>query len=284
MNDLNILVRKVEKISSLPTVFVKISELINDPTSTSSDIAHVIEVDQALTSRLLQLANSAFYGMPGKVNTISRAVTIIGFKQLQELVLAISVRDQFAQIGENSPLNMTSFWQHSIGCGVAARVLATFQGTPNPDSFFVAGFLHDLGRLVLLEHYPQKYLEVIEKAKDTDCFLHEVELEVFGFTHADVGGALIKNWQLPDFLFEAVNYHHSPEVLSKVNEYVAFIHIANIITHACQLGFSGNEFVPPLSQQIWEESKLKVSALEPVVNKVIEQYSEMVSFLVAGVK
>ncbi len=280
MDDLHTLLLKVKRISSLPTIFLRVNELINDPRSSAADLGRVIEKDQALTSRLLRLANSAFYGFPGKIETVSRAVSIIGFKQLQELVLAISVRSIFSGFASSSPINMRSFWQHSIACGIASRNFAILKGIKAPESFFVAGFLHDFGRLILLEHYPQKYAEVYDTATRKQVFIHEVEKELFGFTHADVGGELIRTWRLPAGLAEAIAYHHHPQKAHEYAELTAIVHIANVTVHACQFGFSGDQFVPVLSEEAWRLTGLKASVLEPAVNKTQEQLDELFEFLI----
>ncbi|MFQ5706183.1 MAG: HDOD domain-containing protein [bacterium] len=279
MDDIETLVRSVKKISSLPTIYVKVNELINDPTSCAADLGRVIEKDQALTAKLLRLANSAFYGFPGRIETVTRAVTIIGFKQLKDLVLALSVRSVFNEFGKNSPINMKSFWEHSIACGIASRVLAVYKGEQRPESFFVAGFLHDFGRLVLLENFPEKYVEVYEMARESNRLAFEIEREVFGFTHAEVGGELIRTWNLPASLSEAIRYHHDPSKSRDDSDLTAVVHIANIVVHACEIGFSGDFLVPPLSRVAWDLTGLKSSILATAVAKVYEQFDDSIAFL-----
>ncbi|MFQ5652280.1 MAG: HDOD domain-containing protein [bacterium] len=282
MEDLSALVLKVKRISSLPTIFLKVNELIDDPMSCASDLGKVIEKDQALTSRLLRLANSAFYGFPGRIETVARAVSLIGFKQLKELVLAMSVRSIFSGFDKSSPINMQSFWQHSIACAIASRNLAILNGVKMPESYFVAGFLHDFGRLILLEQFPQQFAEVVEVAANKVRLVYEVEQEVFGFTHSDVGAELIRSWQLPAGLTEAVACHHTPAQSKDSSHLTAIVHVANVVVHACQLGFSGDRLVPPLDEQAWQLSGLKISMLEPAVNKTNEQLEELSEFLVPG--
>lgn len=279
MNDVATLVRSVKNISSLPTIYVKVNELINDPTSCAADLGRVVEKDQALTSKLLRLANSAFYSFPGRIETITRAITIIGFKQLKDLVLAISVREAFNEFGKDSPVNMKNFWQHSIGCGIASRVLAVYRGELIAESFFIAGLLHDFGRLILLEIYPKKFKEVHETAKKENLSVEEVEQTIFGFTHADVGAELVKAWNLSEALSEAIAYHHVPSLSTNYPELTATVHLANIITHVLQLGFSGDLFVPPLDRDAWKITGLKSSMLEPAINKICEQYEDSIEFL-----
>lgn len=281
MDDLAILVQQIKHVSSLPTVFIKVNELINDPRSSASDLGQVIEKDQSLTSRLLRLANSAFYGFPGRIDSVSRAITIIGFKQLRDLVLATSVRSLFSGFGKDSVIDMHTFWEHSIASAITCRILAVYKGDRAPESHFVAGFLHDFGRLILLEHYPQKCQEVYRIAKDERRLVYEVETEMFGFSHAEVGAELIKSWRLPDSLVEAIACHHHPEKASAASELADLVHLANVFTHACWFGFSGDHFVPPLSKAAWQRSGLKVSMLEPALHKIREQVDDLMD-LVGG--
>jgi len=282
MNDIKTIVQSVEGLSSLPAIYLKVNETINDPTSSAADLGSIVEKDHGLTSRLLRLANSAFYAFPGRIDTITRAITIIGFKQLQDLVLAISVKQSFREFGKDSPINMQSFWEHSIACGIASRILATYKGDRNAESYFVAGFLHDIGRLVLLECYPKQYLEVYEITSKEWRLTVDVEKEVFGFTHADLGGELIRSWNLPDSLAEAACYHHDP---LQANGYAAFtsvIHFANTLVNAWQIGFSGEHLVPPLNPDAWLLTGLKVSVLESVIKETLSQYQESNAFLISG--
>ncbi len=284
MDDVTTLVRSVKKISSLPTIFIKVNELIDDPTSCAADLGRIIEKDQALTSKLLRLANSAFYGFPSQIETVTRAITIIGFKQLKDLVLAASVRSAFNQFGKDSPINMKNFWEHSIACGIASRVLAVYKGEKSPESYFVAGFLHDFGRLVILEHFSKKYMEVYNIAKSENRLANEIEKEIFGFTHADIGAELIKAWNLPKSLGEAIAHHHDPSNSQNYQDLTAIVHIANIIVHACKFGFSGNFLVPPLNPEAWELTGLKSSVLGPVIAKIYQQYEDSIAFFIVDKK
>ena len=146
--DVSELLRGNDNIPSLPTIFYQINEAVGDPRSSMRDIAQIISADQSLSARLLRLVNSAFFGFPSKIDTISHAVTIIGTKQLRDLALATTVIQMFKGI-PNDLIQVKSFWQHSIGCGIGSRLLASFQKMANVEHFFVSGLLHDIGRLIL---------------------------------------------------------------------------------------------------------------------------------------
>jgi HD-like signal output (HDOD) protein len=268
------LVAGVEDVSGLPATFVKVSKMLEDPECRSKDLAAVIEKDPALTVKLLRLANSAFYGFSGKVDTVARAISIIGFKELKSVVLTISVRSVFEGFGKDSPLNMTRFWEHSMACGIGCRVLAGLKGEQNTEGYFIAGFLHDLGRLILLESLPQQYLRVHEMAQTDVRLVHEIEEAVFGFNHAEVGGELVRTWDLPAPLFEAVTHHHDPSKCESFVDLTSIVHISDIVIHAFRLGASGNPLVPPLNRGAWLLSGLTIDMLEPATDEIGKQFED----------
>jgi len=276
------MIQGVSKISTLPSVFAKVNELLNDPTSSAHDLGKVISGDQGLTARLLKLVNSTFYGFPGKIDTVSHAVTIIGFRQLRERVLGASVQKMVKGLGDNISFKMEEFWKHSLACGVASRVLAIYRREENPESYFVAGLLHDIGRLVFLETYSEKYREVFTIVEDKKALILDAEMDVFGFTHAEVAKELISFWRLPDSLQGAVGRHHNPKEGPGSSRYADMVHISNILVHACMIGSSGERFVPPVSPGAWERIGLKKGILEPAFEKVYEQFEDTFSFFVGS--
>ena len=274
------MIEGISSISILPTIFAKVNELLDDPTSSAHDLGRVISGDQGLTVRLLKLVNSIFYGFPGKIDTVSHAVTLIGFRQLRELVLGASVQNMFKGFGDNISFSMEEFWKHSLACGVASRVMAIYRREENPESYFVAGLLHDIGRLVLLEMYSEEYRKVFTIIEDKNALIFEAETDVFGFTHAEVAKELISFWSLPDSLQGAVGHHHSPQAGPGSSSYADMVHISNILVHACRIGSSGERFVPSLSPGAWERIGLKKSILEPAFEKIYEQFEDAFSFFV----
>lgn len=277
------MVQRIGKVSTFPTIYAKIEELFKDPSTSAYEVGRVISGDQGLTVRLLKLVNSPFYGFPSKIDSVSRAITIIGFKQLRELVFATSIFSMFKDFGNNVLFEMENFWQHGLGCGLTSRVLAIYRREENPESYFAAGLLHDIGRLVLLESYPDQYREVFTIVKDENAMVLEAEKDVFGFTHAAVGKELISAWNLPDSLKAAVGHHHDPQGRRGSSHYADIVHISDILMHACRIGFSGEKFIPPLSPEAWERVGLKKSILEPTFKKIFEQFEDAHSFFVGAV-
>ena len=273
-------IKGLKRISSLPTVSARVNDLLNDPQSCAYDFGKIISKDQALTARLLKLVNSAFYGFPRKIETVSRAVTIIGFNGLRGLILATSVLSMFKDLGDNVSFTMEDFWKHNLACGIASRVLATYKREKDPETYFVAGLLHDIGRLVLLESCPEKYSEVLIIVREENVLMCEAEMDVFGFTHEAVGKELISSWKLPAFVEDAVGFHHNPKGGQNSSSYVDVVHLANILANAASIGSSGEKFVPPLNPDAWERIGLKKSILNLVFEKIYEQIEDAVSLLI----
>lgn len=272
------LVRSVDSVSSLPTIFTRINDAVNNPKSSNKDIANIIEEDAGLTARLLRITNSAFFSFPGKIDTISRAVTVIGTQQLRDLALATSVLAMFKDIPPEL-VDMEGFWKHSIATGIAARILATYRKEANVERFFVTGLLHDLGRLIFFMKLPKDMAAVIQKARGDQQLLYKIEKETFGFHHGDVGGALLSGWQLPDSICEAVLFHHSPRRAKRFPLDASIIHIADILVNATQYGSSGEIFVPPLQTEAWEQLGQEPAILPPTLQQLDRQFKDTVGII-----
>ena len=280
-NDPKSLVEGAVKLSSLPLIFYQINEAVNDPESSFTEIAHIISGDAGLVARLLKIVNSAFYGFPNRIETIIHAVSIIGSTQLRDLALATTVINQFRGIPKHL-IDMESFWRHNIACGLAARVIAIYRRESGPDRYYVAGLLHDVGRLVILSHIPDKAMEAIKLAESKKILLSEAEQEVMGFDHAQVGEMLLLAWKLPDRLIEAVGCHHEIKKAKKYSLKASIIHVADIIANAMELGSSGEQYVPPMQERAWERLELPTSILSSIVNQIDRQYSESVEMFIGG--
>ena len=232
------LVARCDGITSLPAIYQRLDEAINDPYSDLSRIAAILSEDSSLSARLLRLANSAMYSFPSRVETVSRAVTIIGTKQLRDLVLATCVIEQFRDIPQQL-VDMESFWRHSIATGIAARVIATYRREANVERYYVLGLLHDIGRLVMYLQIPQQASQALELSASSQIPLYQAERQLLDFDHAAVGSILLKKWKLPGSLQEGVGYHHKPQLSSRYPEDAATVHIADIVANAFKLGSSG---------------------------------------------
>jgi HD-like signal output (HDOD) protein len=269
------LVQGTVTLCSPPQIFARVSEVIHNPRSSVADIARIISEDQGLTTRILKLANSPLYAFPARIATASHAVTVLGTQQISDLVLASSLIRLFKGISKEL-IDMDSFWCHSISCGLVARTIATYRREPNVERFFAAGIIHDIGRLIMYTKMPEESRELLEKGQRATRPLYEEERGRFGFDHAAVGGALLKAWKLPRSLEEMVSFHHTPSQAKQFPVDVAVVHVADVVTHAMQLGSSGEQCVPPLAPLAWDRLEVSATILTGLISRVDEQYAETV--------
>ena len=269
------------RTSSLPEIFIMINEVVNDPTSSFSDIAQVVNLDTALSARLLKIVNSSFYSFPSNIETVTHAITVIGTEQLHNLALATTIISNFKGIPDKM-LNMNLFWRHSMGVAIIARNLAIHCRETNPERFYLAGILHDIGRLIILENLPDEASEIITRQNKTGGIVWEIERDVLGFDHGEVGAALSRNWGLPLSLEEIIGNHHSPGRSKRYPLETTIIHLADIIAKAMELGSSGDIHVPPLDEKSWEQLKLPTGVFSAIWNQTENQFNETVDIILSG--
>ena len=264
-----------ETIFSLPKNYFQLQEALNDPDKTFQDIGDIISCDPALTARLLKIVNSPFFGFPSGIETISHAISIIGMNQLTDLALATLVIYQFQGI-PNSLFNMQKFWRHSMACGVAARSIAEFRGEKNVERFYLAGILHDIGQLVILKKEPALARDAFFRSKEQQENIYQSERELMGFDHADVGGELLKAWELPPRLVEAVAFHHQPQAAKRYPFEAAVIHTSDYIVHVLKVGSDAEFSEPQLYSKSWDIIGLDADDFEFMKDKVKRQYEDLV--------
>lgn len=267
------------ELSSLPFIYIKINNAINDRRSSIKDISDIIGGDPSLTTRLLRLVNSAFYGFPSKIDTVSRALLAVGTNQIRDLALATSVLRLFKGLPEGL-VNMDSLWRHSVACSLAAKILATARRSEaNVERFFTAGIIHDIGRLVIYKMMPDIAREMILRCRVNNEPLCLVEKEVIGFDHADLGRALAQLWNLPVSLEEMIACHHSPAEARLYPVEACVVHIADYIAHAMQLGDSGEQYIPPLDKKVWKLVGIPESALSCISDPLRAEFEDVVRAL-----
>lgn len=263
-------------IGSPPPVYHKLHQAIQNPDTSFSDFSNIFSADPSLATRLLRIANSAFYGLDSKVETIVHALGIIGVDQLTELALATVMVNQFKGIDKDL-VNMQSFWMHSIGCGLAARTIARNMGERHVEPYYTASMLHDIGSLIIYKEIPYKAREVLTRCKSEGLSLSAVEQEVLGFTHAEVGAIVFTQWGLPGSLVEAVRYHHRPSEAKDHPLFPAIVHMADIIAYEMGLGTGGEPAIPVLDPAAVQRTGLTRAFLTDIQEYVRDQVDEAVS-------
>ncbi len=269
--ELSRLVKGVSDIASLPAIYIRLNKVINHPYSSINDIGNVVSQDPGLTARLLRLVNSAFYGFHDKIETVSHAISLIGTRQLQDIALATSVIELFRDVPAEF-VNMDSFWKHSLYCGLTARSLAAKKRESNVERFFVGGLLHDIGRVIIYNHYAEIARKIFERYQNENHPLVNIEEFELGFSHASVGWAISQKWGLPTSLQEAILFHHQPSQARKFPLLTAIIHLADIITNARQIGSSGESAIPRFDTEIWDILQLPSNFLEELIDDTDRQF------------
>jgi len=268
-----VLLDDVEGLVSPPDVCMRVFELIHSPMTGTREIAAVVGIDPNLTARLLRMANSAFYGFSRKIDTISRAVTVIGTTELYQLVLSVSAVQTFSNI-PNDLVKMDTFWRHSVYTGLLARALAVRAHVLHPERLFVAGLMHDIGSLVLYHQRPDAMRDILLVAEGDEELLYQAELERFQFTHASIGGELMERWRLPPEMVQAVKWHHQPQRAEKASMEANILHIAgHLVNESGQGNFMGvPRSAPELPQALLEVIGLNENELFFAFEEAAEQF------------
>lgn len=269
------LVSDSTRLSSFPDIYFQISQVLASPKSSAHHIADVVSKDTSLAAKLLKLVNSSFYGFPARIDSIPRAVAIIGVNELSTLAIGISVISAFRDVTEDV-FSMQSFWKHSIACGVFARIYASLEVGLSEERHFVAGILHDIGRLVMIQAMPRHMIASIRLSVRRRLPIHIAEQQVIGYDHATVGGVLLHEWGFPSMLEQIVLFHHRPEESKNVTE-SAILTLADITTIGLRMGRSGSFFVPEVAPDAWDAVHFPPSAIAPAIMQAERQISEILA-------
>lgn len=268
------------KLPEVPSLVFELNEIIADPMSSADAIAQVVSKSPSLTATLLRIVNSAFYGFRSKIDSISRAVTLVGSKEVSNLALGITIMETFRGIPKEI-MDVASFLEHNLACGVVARILAAHGNIAHTEQLFVAGMLHDIGRLVLCKYFPEVFKYTLVEAAQSRRPLLKSEQTVLGSSHALLGKKLLNKWKLPYALENNVYYHHQPSA-SPSPESAATIQMADLIVHGLGIGTSGEQIVPGFDTKAWERLNLPASALRSLVNQAEHQIETIRDLLRRG--
>jgi putative nucleotidyltransferase with HDIG domain len=255
---------------------VRINRLLESPDSSIADIANVVNLDPAFTVRLLRVANSSFYGLSSSVDTVSKAVSVIGTSQIRNLALSMDVASSFAGL-PNTLVSMENFWRHSLYCGLAARKLARLARGCDAEAVFTAGLLHDIGELVIFNRLPEQAKAALLLVLDSADVLamHQAEQQTLGFDHAQVGGELARQWKLPPMLEECIACHHDIQAARCYPREAAIVHIANIFALMAEVQTLEPADVSPIDAAAWKITGLsQAEAIDAVVQETQQEISE----------
>ncbi len=244
-------ITKIKELPTLPDVVFKVNEVVNDPSTSAQDLENVISRDQAIAAKVLKLVNSAFYGLPGRVDTLSRAIPLLGFSTVRNLVMSVSIFDLSAITG----FDMKGFWRHSFATSTIAQAIARADGLPDAETQSLAGLLHDIGKVLLFQHYSEHVQAVVELMDLKNMSFVAAEKSLLTVTHTEIGAAIADKWSFPPNIKAAIEFHHNPDSAGELSDFVSVTAAANVLAlrhedeFVLEKGFeSASEFVEPFYQ------------------------------------
>ncbi len=227
------IIKDIRQLVSLPEAVARANELLDSPTASATEIGEVISHDPALCAQLLKLVNSAFYNFPSKIETISRAITLVGLNELRSLIFAATTTVTFQKLSPKS-IDMDAFWQRSVFCGLISKKLSAALGAINAETMFLTGLMHDIGRLILYARLAKQAQQIVAEAEASKRSLTEVEMEVLGFSTAQLGSTLLESWKLPQKIWEPVRFQATPKQAKGFQQEANLLKLALQITNCVE--------------------------------------------------
>ncbi len=235
----------IDRMPSLSTTVTKVLQVCNTPNTSANDLNKVILLDPVLTGQVLKLINSAYYSLPNQITSLARAIIMLGLNTVKNLALSTAVIGTLGKKDSFKSLSMDSYWAHSICVGVTSKALATLLGVTaqEREEYFVAGMLHDLGKIPMNNCFAEQYMQALQLADLEQGSLIKAEGVMLGFDHGVAGQMIGEKWQLNDTIVDALYHHHAPEMASPENQkLVAVVALANIFANIFEIGSAGDLF------------------------------------------
>jgi len=263
--------RYIQKMPSLPTSVAKVMELSNDPNVSPADLNHVISLDPVLMGKVMKLINSAYYGLNQKVTSLVRAIIMLGINTVKNLALSTAILGTLGKDSHFQALNMSGFWRHSLCVGVTSKIIAEKIGVApkERESYFVAGLLHDLGKIPMNNTLTDSYMEAVGMSDRENLPLYRSEYRSIGFTHADAGKLIAKVWRLGDEIHDALSYHHNYQNYEGENQSIVYaVSLANYFANSMEIGFSGDRYPELISEEVFTHLGITMEWLEDLEDEV----------------
>ncbi len=277
------IIKESIELISLPDVYIRLRDVISSQNSSMSDVAQIIAHDPAITARLLKLVNSPFFGLAAKVDTMTRAINLLGTQQVHDLVLATVVVDSFSGF-VNDAFNIYDFWYNSVYCAVTARFIAYQCGNIDTERPFIAGLLHNIGHLLSYQVMPDESRASVELAAQKNIPLYLAEREILGFDYGEIGSKLMREWHLPESLQQITEFHIEPVKASDFRLETAIIHVSSVLSQLVVTETPVSPDTLNVSPVCWELTGLAVDDMEGIKKEVDQQASMVMSMLFTHTK
>ena len=259
---------------SMPKIYLDIRQLIKQPTASINDYVELIREDSILSSRILRIANSDFFGFSRKVETLTQALNLIGIIQLHDLLLSSLCMRTFSSI-PTEVLNLKAFWHYSTQCGIASRIIAQYSFAPISNHYFTLGLMHEIGHAAMYSKYPELSFKALEDSQHQNRALQELENEYFDFDYTEAGNALMQLWHLPSVYQQVASYHLTPEQASAHCQHeVQIVHLAHTI---CQNPVSNEhqQIISSIRENVTQLNSLPAN-IDDIIIKELEEHTDTV--------
>jgi putative nucleotidyltransferase with HDIG domain len=265
-DELRILTQKIKNLPTIPIILDRILKLLRDENVSAVRLEEIISNDQAIASKVLSIANSAYYGLSEKVTSISHAVSLLGFITVKNIAIGTSIFSDFSDKG--SGIEMKDLWLHSIGAAMASEKIAKKVSGIEPETAFIGGLLHDIGKLILIDIFRKQYRDAVETASDTACSICFAEDRLFGINHITVGEWLCERWHLPSEVILSVKYHRTPWLSAENKKLPSVVYLGNNITKRERIGFAGDNYIPRIDERVLNILNLKENDLSAIFSLI----------------
>jgi len=234
------LVERIDDLPTIPAIALEVNRLLADQEASTAEICRLIKQDQAMVPRILKLVNSSFFGLRSRVINIERAAVLLGSRTLQNAIMSIAVIDSISFESESKDFKLADFWIHAIEVATLSKYLAQKTRLAQPEDAFTAGLLHDLGKIILVQYFPEFFEKVLIEVTENEKSFYNAEKITIGVTHCQMGDILGKKWQLPERLLEVIRYHHEVDLSKGPRSLLNIVHVADLISNRCSLSAGCN--------------------------------------------
>jgi putative nucleotidyltransferase with HDIG domain len=283
--DLKEIIENTSDLPELPTVLMEVNRLIRKPTITVNEISNLIVKDPALTSRILRMANSSYYGLSYKVATLSKAISVLGFNIIQNLGITVTIFKMFNKCNP-ALLNIKGLWHHSLGCAIASKFILKKKSRVLQEKAFLSGILHDIGKVIIAENFPEETNKTLTKLREDEFSTQsELEKDFIGYTHSDFGAFIAEKWQFPPELSIAIRFHHNPQIfldnISGDDDHkdtlclLLAVHAGNQLAKLLNLGKSSDNKVDIIEDLTWEYLNIDSDNIEEVLMDIRDAFDEV---------
>lgn len=279
MKTIDNLIERIDGFPTLPTIYTSMLEVTSNPRSTVQDLANVVMKDQVSVTKLLKIVNSSLYGIQTRITTVTQAVFFLGFQEVKNIILALSILDIVSKIQKKGNINIVGMWEHSIAVGVITRIIGVELGIKDLENYFIAGLIHDIGKLFFVAEFTKEYGDLQQKAKENNLNIAQCEKVVFGAHHDYVGELIATKWKLPQIFKNAIKYHNVGIVDGKIDQLIACVHLANATATLLELGDPGDNIIKTPNFEVWNTFSFPNGFFRKLYDPIMNAFMQASSIL-----